>query len=135
MGKFCSSKITWPSVSHDWLPFTRLTTILTRLKLQFSFIGHVADPINRPTCHKPLYMHEYTVEITPAPHRIHTTSHSRYYLSEGGSCVDNMWRCSWCNGYRRRKRTRIKSWTRLAFHIALWIRLFSLHLCANSRVD
>ena len=45
-------------------------------------------------------------------------------------------RCSWCNGYRRRKWTRrheFKSWTRLiAFHIALiplgkvWIQLFSL---------
>ena len=33
------------------------------------------------------------------------------------------WRCTWCNGYRRRKWTRryeFKSWTRLiAFHIAL----------------
>ena len=34
-----------------------------------------------------------------------------------------LWRCPWCNGYRRRKWTRwheFKSWTRLiAFHIAL----------------
>ena len=34
-----------------------------------------------------------------------------------------MWRCWWCNGYRRRKWTRrheFKSWTRLfAFHLAL----------------
>ena len=35
--------------------------------------------------------------------------------------IYNTWRCSWCNGYRRRKWTRrheFKSWTRLiAFHI------------------
>ena len=46
-----------------------------------------------------------------------------------------LWRCPWCNGYRRRKWTRrheFKTWTRLiAFHIALiplgkvWIQLFS----------
>ena len=55
------------------------------------------------------------------------------------------WRCPWCNGYRRRKWTRwheFKSWTWLiAFHLALipvgkeWIRLFSLQLWVNSRVD
>ena len=54
-------------------------------------------------------------------------------------------RCSWCNGYRRRKGTRrheLKSWTTLiAFHIALiplgkvWIQLSSLQLWVNSRVD
>ena len=50
-------------------------------------------------------------------------------------------RCSWCNGYRRRKWTRwheFKSWTRLiAFHIArkVWIQLFSLQLWLNSRTD
>ena len=56
-----------------------------------------------------------------------------------------LWRCAWCNGYRRRKWTRwheFKSWTRLiAFHIALiplgkvWIQLFSLQLWVNSRAD
>ena len=56
-----------------------------------------------------------------------------------------LWRCTWCNGYRRRKWTRwheFKSWTILiAFHIALiplgkvWIQLFSLQLCVNSRSD
>ena len=56
-----------------------------------------------------------------------------------------LWRCPWCNGYRRRKWTRrheFKSWTRLiAFHIALvplgkvWIQLFSLQLWVNSRAD
>ena len=56
-----------------------------------------------------------------------------------------LWRCPWCNGYRRRKWTRwheFKSWTRLiAFHIALiplgkeWIQIFSLHLWVNSRAD
>ena len=56
-----------------------------------------------------------------------------------------IWRCRWCNGYRRRKWTRrheFKSWTRLiAFHIALiplgkvWIQLFSLQLWVNSRAD
>ena len=56
-----------------------------------------------------------------------------------------MRRFPWCNGYRRRKWTRqleFKSSTRLiAFHIALiplgkvWIRLFSLQLCVNSRAD
>ena len=55
------------------------------------------------------------------------------------------WRCSWGNGYRRRKWTRrheFKSWTRLiTFHIALiplgkvWIQLFSLQLWVNSRTD
>ena len=55
------------------------------------------------------------------------------------------WRCPWCNGYRRRKWTRLhefKSWTRLiAFYIALillgkvWIQLFSLQLLVNSRAD
>ena len=55
------------------------------------------------------------------------------------------WRCSWCNGYRRRNWTRqheFKSWTRLiAFHIVLiplgkvWILLFSLHLWVNNRAD
>ena len=57
----------------------------------------------------------------------------------------SIWRCPWCNGYRRRKWTRwheFKSWTRLiAFHIALiplgkvWIQLFSLQLWVNSRTD
>ena len=52
-------------------------------------------------------------------------------------------RCPRCNGYHRRKWTRLhefKSWTRLiAFHIALiplgkvWIQLFSLQLWVNSR--
>ena len=56
-----------------------------------------------------------------------------------------IWRCSWCNGYRRRIWTRwheFKSWTWLiAFHIALipmgkvWIQLFSLQLWVNSRTD
>ena len=56
-----------------------------------------------------------------------------------------IWRCPWCNCYRRRKWTRqheFKSWTRLiAFHIALiplgkvWIQLFSLQLLINSRTD
>ena len=56
-----------------------------------------------------------------------------------------LWRCPWCNGYRRRKWTRrheFKSWTRLtACHIALiplgkvWIQLFSLQLWVNSRAD
>ena len=52
--------------------------------------------------------------------------------------LKSLWRCPWCNGYRRRKWTRrheFKSWTWLiAFHIALiplgkgWIKLFSLQL-------
>ena len=56
-----------------------------------------------------------------------------------------IWRCSWCNGYCRRKWTQrheFKSWTRLiAFHIALIplgkvrIQLFSLQLWVNSRAD
>ena len=56
-----------------------------------------------------------------------------------------LWRCLWCNCYRRRKWTRrheFKSWTRLiAFHIALiplgkvWTQLFSLQLWVNSRTD
>ena len=56
-----------------------------------------------------------------------------------------VWRCSWCNGYRRRKwrwQHEFKAWTRLiAFHIALiplgkvWIQLFSLQLWINSRAD
>ena len=54
-------------------------------------------------------------------------------------------RCSWCNGYHRRKWTRwheFKSSTKLiAFHIVLiplgkvWIQLFSLQLWVNSRAD
>ena len=54
-------------------------------------------------------------------------------------------RCTWCNGYRRRTwtwRHEFKPWMRLiAFHIALiplgkvWIQLFSLQLCVNSRTD
>ena len=61
------------------------------------------------------------------------------------SIIATSWRCLWCNGYRRRKRTRrykFKSWTRLiAFHIALiplgkvWIQLFSLQLWVNSWAD
>ena len=56
-----------------------------------------------------------------------------------------LWRCPWCNGYRRRIwtwRHEFKSWTRLiAFHIALiplgkvWIQIFSLQLWVNSRAD
>ena len=56
-----------------------------------------------------------------------------------------LWRCPWCNGYRRRMWTRryeFKSWTRLiAFHIVLiplgkvWIQIFSLQLWVNSRTD
>ena len=54
-------------------------------------------------------------------------------------------RCSWYNGYRRRKwtlRQEFNSWTSLiAFRMALipfgkvWIQLFSLQLCVNSRAD
>ena len=56
-----------------------------------------------------------------------------------------IWRCLWCNGYRRGKWTRrheFKSWTRwITFHIALislgkvWIQLFSPQLWVNSRTD
>ena len=56
-----------------------------------------------------------------------------------------IWRCPWCNCYRRRiwtRRHEFKSWTWLiAFHIALiplgkvWIQLFSLQLWVNSRAD
>ena len=56
-----------------------------------------------------------------------------------------LWRCPWCNGYRRRiwaRRHKLKSWTWLiAFHIALiplgkvWIQIFSLQLRVNSRAD
>ena len=59
--------------------------------------------------------------------------------------ICTLWRCPWCNCYRRRKWTRqheFKSWTRLiAFPIALiplgkvWIQLFSLQLWVNSRTD
>ena len=58
---------------------------------------------------------------------------------------ENVGRCPWCNGYRRRKWTwwpEFKSWTRqIAFHITLihlgkvWIQLFSLQLWVNSRAD
>ena len=57
----------------------------------------------------------------------------------------DLWRCPWCNGYRRRiwtRRHEFKSWTSLiAFHIALiplgmvWIQIFSLKLWVNSRAD
>ena len=56
-----------------------------------------------------------------------------------------IWRCPWCNGYRRRMWTRrheFKSWTNLiTFHIALiplgkvWLQIFSLQLWVNSRAD
>ena len=56
-----------------------------------------------------------------------------------------LWRCPWCNRYRRRQWTQrldFKSWTRLiAFHIALiplgkvWIQLFALQLWVNSRAE
>ena len=51
-----------------------------------------------------------------------------------------IWRCPWCNGYRRRKWTRwheIKSWTRLiAFHIALIpLRKVWIQLWVNSRYE
>ena len=56
-----------------------------------------------------------------------------------------MWKCPWCNGYRRWKwirRYEFKSSTRLlAFHIALislgkvWIQLFSYQLWVNNRPD
>ena len=59
--------------------------------------------------------------------------------------ISSLWRCPWCNGYRRRNWTRrheFKSWTRLIpFHIAViplgkvWIQLFSLQLWVNSRAD
>ena len=46
--------------------------------------------------------------------RLHRTNISK--------SIKDLWRCPWCNGYRRRKWTRwheFKSWTRLtAFHIA-----------------
>ena len=71
---------------------------------------------------------------------------SRYYVHFGMNTFGKyIWRCPWCNCYRRRKWTRwleFKSWTRLiAFHIALiplgkvWIQLFSLQLWVNSRTD
>ena len=70
---------------------------------------------------------------------------SRTDYSYNYSYMVFLWRCPWCNGYRRRKWTRrheFKSWTRLiAFHIALillgkvWIQLFSLQLWMNSRTD
>ena len=56
-----------------------------------------------------------------------------------------IYRCPWCNGYRRRKWTRrheFKSLTRLIeFYITLiplgkvWIQLFSLQLWVNSRTE
>ena len=59
--------------------------------------------------------------------------------------VTALGKCPWCNGYHRKKSTRLrvfKSWTRLiAFHIVLiplgkvWIQLFSLQLWVNSRAD
>ena len=65
------------------------------------------------------------------------------YHSKKGSYNMYLWRCPWCNCYRRRKWTRrheFKSWTRLiAFPIAplgkVWIQLFSLQLWVNSRTD
>ena len=66
-------------------------------------------------------------------------------ITSKGTIVSCVWRCPWCNCYRRNKWTRrheFKSWTRLiAFHIALiplgkvWIQLFSLPLWVNSRTD
>ena len=59
--------------------------------------------------------------------------------------LSELFRCPWCNGYRRGKWTRrleFKSWTRMiAFHIALipfgkeWIQLFPLQQWVNSRTD
>ena len=70
----------------------------------------------------------------------HKTIPNQFFLYK-----NPIWRCPWCNSYRRRKWTRrlgFKSWTRIiAFHIALipfgkvWIQLFSLQLWVNSRAD
>ena len=67
------------------------------------------------------------------------------FSSVSNSISRTIWRCPWCNGYRRRiwtRRHEFKSWTWLiAFHIALipfgkvWIQLFSLQLWVNSRTD
>ena len=74
--------------------------------------------------------------------RVHS---ARSWTIIRGVYIKKIWRCPWCNGYRRRKWTRrheFKSWSRLiAFHIALiplgkvWIQLFSLQLRVNSRTD
>ena len=75
----------------------------------------------------------------------HTPSKKEYVSQFRALLIQLLWRCPWCNGYRRRKWTRrheFKSSTRLiAFHIALiplgkiWIQLFSLKLWVNSRTD
>ena len=67
------------------------------------------------------------------------------FVIEIMSLRHKLWKCPWCNGYRRRKWTRrheFKSWTRLiAFHIApiplgkVWIQLISLQLWVNIRAD
>ena len=70
----------------------------------------------------------------------------RYAMNVWKSIIYNEFRrFPWCNGYRRRKRTRryeFKSGRRLiAFHTALiplrnvWIQLFSVQLWVNSRAD
>ena len=77
--------------------------------------------------------------------RQHPTRHQLYGHLPPITKNIHLWRCPWCNGYRRRiwtRRHEFKSWTRLiAFHIALiplgkvWIQLFSLQLWVNSRAD
>ena len=84
-------------------------------KLTASAIGHNIDII----C---IQEHKYTYSEDIKYH----DSGNRWTLattSAWKNSVNAMWRCPWCNGYRRRKWTRqyeVKTWTRLtAFHIAL----------------
>ena len=76
--------------------------------------------------------------LSRAPYWINISKHEYISTSIRLSYLNNHYRCPWCNGYRRRIRTRrheFKSWTWLiAFHIALillgkvWIQIFSLQL-------
>ena len=104
-----------------------LTSMLTNLKAVVWMVSicppNFNSPIHFPSLWKPLQAHQHQLVLLSF------------------SCL---WRCPWCNGYRRRKWTRrhFKSWTRMiAFHIALiplgkvWIQLFSLQLCLNIRTD
>ena len=77
--------------------------------------------------------------------KIYFLRFSGWTVETFGLIVKKIWRCPWCNGYRRRKWTRrheFKSWTRLiAFPIALiplgkvWIQSFTLQLWVNSRAN
>ena len=113
----------------------------------------ISNVLSRFQCVKPLLEPNFRKLSPPhiyaarVPLHVFTSSHLAAQLSKNespppfcrvslGLTGGRLWRCPWCNGYRRRiwtRRHEFKSWTRLiAFHIAL---IPLRKVWVNSRTD